>query len=634
MTDVRMPDGTIIKDVPDGITQAELNARLSRLNNQLPQLNAPDSGVQAVQNPRTLSEQMFEGLGLNKSEQLGPFDEAGRALAPGVFELTQGFQSGLKNAASGARQLFNFDDPAIQQEEQQAIAKRDSRTEALGGFAQTGSFVGEVAPSAVLPGGPTGGIVRRVVGGAATDLASSVADPVREDQTRTGNLATTAAFSGGARSIGGLASGLFRRLTRSTAAIPDPEIRKLVEDADANEIRIFFDDVTDAPLAKKASVAAEYFGLFGTSGNRIKQNEEALDAATRWLQRVSGDVDNYDEVIQEGLKNKLNIFRKAASRKYARVANEIGNAGVVPTNSFDNAAQSGIDAELAKGTRANKAVQDFLAKFKDAPRGTFDEMIEFRSDFNKQVRGFMEENKELGKSSIDAISGAQRALDNDMAAFAKANGAEGSWRAANEFYRNTVVQFKTGKLKNLVNEKSAANFDEQAAWRYLVSQSTNPKRAQRMWASLDRKGREAVRFGLIKEALDKATIEGKPFSPARFASSLEKRLPVAEQFFRGQSGDELKGLIKVMRHIERAGQFAENPPTGQRLVPLLLAGGATVAPTTVAVGASGALGIKTLFQTKAGRNLLLGANQASEGSEAFSAILEKMERVIARGSNQ
>ena len=154
-----------------------------------------------------------------------------------------------------------------------------------------------------------------------------------------------------------------------------------------------------------------------------------------------------------------------------------------------------------------------------------------------------------------------------------------------------------------------------------------------MWQSLDTKGREAVRFGLIKEALEKSSPDGAPFSPAKFAGYLESRSAVVDQFFKGRSGDEIKGLMKVMRHIERAGQFAENPPTGQRVIPFMLAGGAVIEATSVVAATGIAASIKGLFQTKAGRNLLLAANSATPGSKEFDVILENITKVASRGSN-
>jgi hypothetical protein len=88
-----------------------------------------------------------------------------------------------------------------------------------------------------------------------------------------------------------------------------------------------------------------------------------------------------------------------------------------------------------------------------------------------------------------------------------------------------------------------------------------------------------------------------------------------------------------MRHIERAGQYAENPPTGARVIPWLLAGSTYVEPTTAAATGTAALSIKGAFQTEFGRDLLLSANKATPGSKEFDKIMEAIERAASRGSN-
>lgn len=556
-------------------------------------------------------------------------------------KLSEGLSLGLGNAVSGFKQLTEAvgsrvrpESAPLFEDQTDIIKARDARAEELGAVGKTGAFVGEVAPSMAVPGGVQGSLGRRIFGGAALDAASSIADPVREDQTRSGNVALAAGTGGALRAVGGGATAFANRLRNASAGnLKSKEFEDLIKSADAEGIRIFFDDVSQGALAKKASVASEIFGVFGTAPGRKAQGEEALAAAERWLKRFAGDSDEYAEVVQSGLRNKLRIFQKAASKKYAAVADKIGPDAVV-TPKFDEAIDKAIEMETAKGGRANKAVIDLLQRYKDSPKGDFDRMIEFRSDFNGDVRNLYKGDNTPNKTAGDAIRLAKDALNDDMGDFARGKGAFEAWRKADGFYRDTVVQFKEGKLKALTNEKSAANFDEQAAWKYLVQQTTNPERARRMWQSLDSRGRAAVRQGFISEAYEAAVSEGRPFSPARFAGYIEKRMPVAEQFFRGQSQKELKGLVKVMRHVERAGQFAENPPTGQRVILPLLAGGAAISPETVAAGTGAALTIKGMFQTQTGRNLLLAANTATEGSKAMDNIVDQLAKTVARSSNQ
>lgn len=547
------------------------------------------------------------------------------------LDFARGLVAGLQNAGTGAQQLIDDTLGRDTQMLQEQIAQRDQQVENLGGFAQAGRVVGETLPSMAVPGGQGTGLTRLATG-VALDTATSLADPVREGESRAERAAQTGAFSFGLRGLSEGVSGIARRVSNAKIGELEDGARKLIDAADAEDIPIFFDDISDNNLAAQASVAAEYFGRVGTGRGRKLQGEAAEAAASRWLARVTGDNDDFHEVIQDGLKNKLRFFQRGMSRRYARVTQKMGDAEV-DTPEFNRVVEKSIAAEAAKGSRANPEVVNFLTKFRDAPRGNFDQMIEYRSDFNDELFDFFA-NTQLGRTSKTALGEAKDALETDLSAFARAQGAETEWRAANNLYQQTVIPFKKSKLKALLNEKSSGNFDEASAWRYLAANTAGQKtRARKMWQSLDAKGRMGVRRGLLQDAYDAATREGQPFSPARFATSLQKRMDTANQFFKGKSGDELRGLVKVMRHIERAGQFAENPPTGNRLFPVALAGGTVVEPTVGAGLTGGALAIKGLFQTKAGRDALLAVNRATPGSEAFDRAMERVIRSIVRSDS-
>lgn len=153
-----------------------------------------------------------------------------------VTKFGEGLFRGLKQAKAGAKQLFaeipSFTpatDPAAEAQQKQAlkseIALRDLRIGELGLPGQAGAIVGETIPSFAIPGGPAGGLARRIVGGVAADVVSTVADPVREDQTRLGNLARAAVFSGGLRVAGSGISAGTKRISNVEAAPGRPTIQ-------------------------------------------------------------------------------------------------------------------------------------------------------------------------------------------------------------------------------------------------------------------------------------------------------------------------------------------------------------------------------------------------------------------------
>ena len=141
----------------------------------------------------------------------GETPESPTGALSAVTDFSKGTRLGLKNARAGGEQLYETivtgarkglglaDEPEIAESEQRGqelkseIALRDLKINQLGLPGQAGGIGGEALPSMLLPGGPAGGLARKIAGGIAADTAASIADPVREDETRQGNLGKAAA---------------------------------------------------------------------------------------------------------------------------------------------------------------------------------------------------------------------------------------------------------------------------------------------------------------------------------------------------------------------------------------------------------------------------------------------------------
>ena len=85
-----------------------------------------------------------------------------------------------------------------------------------------------------------------------------------------------------------------------------------------------------------------------------------------------------------------------------------------------------------------------------------------------------------------------------------------------------------------------------------------------------------------------------------------------------------------MRHVERAGQYAENPPTGARTIPWLL-GGAAAANAPLAAKVAAVSGIaRAMLTTGPGKRFLLAASNLEAGSPAMAKLLERVEQSMPR----
>lgn len=402
----------------------------------------------------------------------------------------------------------------------------------------------------------------------------------------------------------------------------------VIREGEKHGVPVFFDDVTDSAFARRVGVAAEPLGPLGTGSGRAAQEKAAGAAAGRVVQSFAPSTsDDVPELVQKGLQTKLGQFRESARRLYDRVGTELDPIGDMPRPGFDSTLTAAKQEQAKLGTLANNAVVDLIEKYEKAPTGNFTLMRNMRSQLADEISDFYTgRNTAIGAKGVTILRQMQEALEKDMAAFAQQSGTRGynAWRMADGFYRANLVPFKEAGFRDLV--KTA---EPEKAWRYLLAQGGVRSRAERMYRSLDEEGRGAVRYGLVKDAMDNATNPQGTFSPARFAKYLEDHENAVNTFFKGSDLQEIRGFQNLMRHVERAGQFAENPPTGQRLIPYLVGGAAMVEPGTAATVAAVGTGVRTLFQTRAGRNLLLAMSRAKEGSPAATRIAQ---RALARVS--
>lgn len=402
--------------------------------------------------------------------------------------------------------------------------------------------------------------------------------------------------------------------------------RQVIAEGAKRGVPVFYDDVANSAVARRVGVAAEPLGPLGTGAGRARQAVAADTAAKSYVQGIAPAAgDDVPELVQKGLQTKLKQLRGSADVLYKRAASALDPQGNVQTSQFDSALTNEIAKQQRFGTAANQDLIGALERLKSAPRGNFSFTRELREELSNEISKYYTGNAAIGEKGVGSLQAAKNALEADMATFAKAAGGDafGKWKAADGFYRANITPFKVAGFRDL-----AKSPEPEKAWRYLVSQNTVQSRADRLYGALDNDGRAAVRYGLAKDAMDAGRNPNGSFSPAKFAKYLEDHDNAVKTFFKGTELREIEGLRNLMRHIERAGQFAENPPTGQRLIPYLALGGAAVSPEATAAAVTAGVSVRALFQTKAGRDLLLQMSAAKAGSPQAAATAAKITRLL------
>ncbi len=449
-----------------------------------------------------------------------------------------------------------------------------------------------------------------------------------------------------------------------------PEYKEIDDLGKQFGVRTSVGDIRGGGVIKNTETHLERLPVVGMGKFRSGQNEEAATATgkiTGKLRRVMSETDykampSIRAAAAAGDRNAarvLNIaetagddtgrvlqasaevraFRegKIASRLYDKVDEAVaasGNDIVTPTKSaaaLDDALQKQADS-LAPDDVLQRELSDISARINDPNISkSFSNMRLLRSqlgDLADKYGSPVNGNKAASRVFADV----KQAVDDDIADFALNSGNAGikkAYQRADKFYKNAMKRAD----KAIANAMDSNKPDE--IYKAFVKTGKGD-RANNFYQALDQKGQAALRYQMADEAIGKATNESTGnFSPANFAREFEKMVEPYGRIFKGDDKKQMDGLVKLMRHIERAGQYKENPPTGVRLTDVAIIGGAvTSLPLTLKVGAAAAIA-KTLLTTRAGKNLLLAANKLPESQQAaLDNILKAAAKISAAAGSK
>jgi hypothetical protein len=419
---------------------------------------------------------------------------------------------------------------------------------------------------------------------------------------------------------------------RMPSAVPEEIIAEGVK----HDVPVFADDVLESPFAKRIGVTAEAMGPFGTGSGRAAQHELAKEAARRATEsRAVAGVDDLTVEVQKGLKRKLEALKRVKNQLYERAAARLDPVGTVGVGGFNRRfAEIRNEIDRLGPTITNPDLVKMLRElYTGKPRGNFSTMMALSDELGARITGYYKgQNATIGKRGVGYLIDLKKALDKDIAAFAdEFGGPEGSraFKQADEFYKKHLAPYKEPGFRDLVRTG-----EPEKAWKYLTGQGAIPSRSQRMFNALDEKGRATVRYGLLKEAYTNALGPKGQFSPAKFATYIDEHDAAVQQFFKGAELKEIQGFKNLMRHVDRAGSYAENPPTGQRLFLPLLFGSGYYSVKLPALGVGAGLGVRILFQTERGRDLLLQMAKAKPGSREAGSLSNTVARYLTSTMTQ
>lgn len=399
----------------------------------------------------------------------------------------------------------------------------------------------------------------------------------------------------------------------------------------------FMDKQADATVKASAKVVKKLEDkLTATEFSAIKKIEQSAASGNRNSQRVLSVVNEAgndpDKVIQAGIEVMKWHKKQIASKLYNNVTKEVEKTGndVVDITATKTALQKALDeqnASISPNEVVVRETEKMLKNLDDPNRvNNFKGVREFRSKLGNLAEEYGNPTGKADNFASKTFGDIRKVVTDDLDGFANASGGavQKAYKKADSFYRRNI-----GGGDKAINKALKTDRPDE-----IYRQFTQPNRGDNaaiLVSNLDAKGKAAYKLRMVETARDKAWNEStESFSPAKFAGEFERLAAPYSKLFKGEEKQQMDGFIKLMRHVERAGQYKMNPPTGVRATDIGITATAIASPTTAVAGAGIAVIAKTLLNTRAGKNLLLAANKLpADKQAALDNILKNAQKLAA-----
>ena len=521
-----------------------------------------------------------------------------KGLVGAGYGLTNIYQ-GAKNAAATLGEHLGIVNPETVQNIRQERAANKEVFEPLRDqsfVAKVGEFTGETAPFMALPGGVAGSALKRA-GTAA--LAGSLQGAILSNNPAEG--AVIGAMTGGAAS--GTMSAASKFLNSLIGKVPMTQIQAL---ADKWGIRTTLGETLQKPRMQKSETMLERVPVVGLQGFRKKQQEEAEVAAKEFLGKYIADPANPDFWGNKGFVDILyDNVRQLAQKDNVKIA----------AQDTKSAAQDMME----RYPSIFESIQDKKTK------GILKNIIGDTADVTQKSNILDASGKQIITTKTPEFSFEDLWQLRKGLATAKAN-------ASNNEARGVLATVNRAVDKDLETLSAKGGNDTLNAL----------KSANEAYKTYE------IKYDLLQKAYDKANGKvgaGEMFSPKKFSTELKNMIYKSTEvrrnkLFSPNEVREITGLANIMQVVKRAGQFAENPPTGNRWGAALgaggmegaayIAGGAGAAVKTggAAIGIAGIA--RYLTSTKSGKMLAQAASKVEPSSPQMQLIVNQIYKQIPK----
>lgn len=558
-----------------------------------------------------------------------------------------------------------------------AINQKDQRRKEVGrdgiDFVETGTNIIASAPKYMLGGGLTTGtkltakIGEQALRG-ALDGATQYADTGKE---RGINTAVGGAFGAGGELVGaGLRKGV-GKIYNAKKGNKTAHHAQMDELGKKYNVPLTAGDISKKASHKQGEIQLERLPIVGmqeyrqAQQNQAKQAvlniqeqfEKALDStdfkafgklqekankgdikAQKVLEKVN-KATTPDEVLQTSLEVRAWRMKEIAKNKYDLVQKELDklpnsqDKTILPTQTLAKLAEGEhiIKTSIAPDNTMASQIKEFTNNLNDPNRPKdYKNMRLLRTQIGNMIRqyGALANPNE---TVLNHLKDLRTAVEQDISNFAVTSGnpaIKTAYQKADKFYHAMKNQEEKAHAKAMKSSTPDEIYQK-------FMQKGKGDKAENFYNALDAKGQAAIRYKMIDEAIGKSYNpnmgENGIFSPAKFVAEFDRLNKPYERVFKGADKAQMDGFLKLMSHIERAGQFAENPANGSRLVDYAIVGGTAVAPLAMVKAGVATAIAKTLFTSKAGKNLLLSASELPVGASKLDKILKTAQKMAGVG---
>ena len=308
--DVRMPDGTIIKNVPEGTTKAQLMAKRDRARN-ISALKQADPSEYDPSSPEYMAK-------YGATSGMSPWEKR----VAGASSQVRGVGLGLKQTAADIASFVtgNEDSKATAERlRREADEKRHIDAELLSTReGQQGAIAGSLAatiPAMAIPGAQT------VVGGAAVGGLIGASQPVGSGESRAENVGIGALLGGGTNAAIKGAGRLIRPI-KSSPAGADARAVKTLEDAGV-QLDAAQKSGSPAAMRVKSALRDNPVTIGGQVANAEKQQAQFNRAV---LKSIGVNADVADEAVMGAAKDRISqAFNSVLSKHSVRFSASANN---------------------------------------------------------------------------------------------------------------------------------------------------------------------------------------------------------------------------------------------------------------------------------------------------------------------